>query len=358
MTPSPHADRRRRPALLGRLPCLLALCASAAAFAADPPPTVITSDSGEARSTDTETTSLFQGHVVVTGNDIRIECDRLEVISARSGDKSDTIGTQSSFKYILATGHVHIVQGVREASCGRAEVLPQENRITLTGSPVVTDRGNGTVFTGEPLVLYRNQRRVTGEHVRITAPPVKDLGLRQNEPPPPPPGNPSPAVPEAPSPPSSLRTENLVKTYGRAWSSTASTCDIEAGEVVGLLGPNGAGKTTIFYMIVGPVPATPGRVLLDSHDITRLRMHKRARLGSATCPRSPRSSASSRSTENILAIVEVIGVPRRERAARVRHHLDELGPRHVASRKPTRSPVASAGAWRSPARWSPGRSSS
>jgi lipopolysaccharide export system protein LptA len=170
--------------------CLLALVPlfrAPAAFAADPPPTVITSDSGEAQSTDSETTSFFRGHVVVNGNDIRIECDQLEVVSARTGDKTDTIGTQSSFKYILATGHVRIVQGLREAACARAEVIPQDNRITLTGQPVVTDHGNGTVFTGEPLILYRNQRRVTGEHVRITAPPIKDLGFDKNEPPPIPP---------------------------------------------------------------------------------------------------------------------------------------------------------------------------
>jgi lipopolysaccharide export system protein LptA len=179
----------RRPSLL----CLLALAAvpcAPRASAAGPPPTVITSDSGEAQSTDNETTSYFRGNVIVTGNDLRIECDQLEVISARTGDKADTIGTQSSFKYILATGHVRIVQGLREAVCARAEVLPQENRITLTGQPVVTDHGNGTVFTGEPLILYRNQRRVTGEHVRITAPPIKDLGFDKNEPAPLPPRQP------------------------------------------------------------------------------------------------------------------------------------------------------------------------
>jgi hypothetical protein len=79
------------------------------------------------------------------------------------------------------------VQGDREAVCGAAEVLPQENKITLTDHPVVTDHGNGTVFAGEPLILYRNQRRVTGEHVHITAPPIRDLGFDKNEPPPKPP---------------------------------------------------------------------------------------------------------------------------------------------------------------------------
>jgi lipopolysaccharide export system protein LptA len=162
--------------------CQLLPWSLSSARAADLPATVITSDSGEARSTDTETTSLFKGHVVVTGTDIRIDCDQLEVISSRSGDKTDTIGRQNSFKYILATGHVRIAQGDREATCERAEVLPLDNKITLTGDPVVTDRGNGTVYSGERLILYRNQRLVTGEHVHITAPPIKDLGFDKNEP--------------------------------------------------------------------------------------------------------------------------------------------------------------------------------
>jgi lipopolysaccharide export system protein LptA len=185
MTASATSVRTRT--LCGRLLALALFVAPARAPAAAPPPTIITSDNGEAQSTDTETTSHFNGHVVVVGNDIHIECDHLEVISARSGDKSDTIGTQSSFKYILATGHVHIAQGDREATCGRAEVLPLDNKITLTEGPVVTDRGNGTTYSGEPLVLYRNERRVTGEHVHITAPPIKDLGFDKNQPPPPPP---------------------------------------------------------------------------------------------------------------------------------------------------------------------------
>lgn len=56
--------------------------------------------------------------------------------------------------------------------------------------------------------------------------------------------------------------------------------DIHSGEVVGLLGPNGAGKTTAFYMIVGLIPCDEGRIILDGEDLTRLPMHRRARLGS------------------------------------------------------------------------------
>lgn len=171
------------------LPCLL-LCASAPLLrAADTPgsDTVIEARSFDSQSTDTQTVSVFTGNVTVTGNDIRITCDRLEVTSLRSGAQADVIGKQERFKSLVATGTVRIVQGDREATCERAEVLPGEDKITLTGRPMVVDRGNNSTATGEPLVLHRGQRRVDGTNVRITLPPIKDLGFDTNQPPPAPP---------------------------------------------------------------------------------------------------------------------------------------------------------------------------
>src|ERR1700689_2157231 len=75
---------------------------------------------------------------------------------------------------------------------------------------------------------------------------------------------------------STIVTEGLSKTYGQRTVVGGVDLRISGGEVVGLLGPNGAGKTTIFYMMVGLVPATGGRVLLNDHDITHLLMHRRA----------------------------------------------------------------------------------
>jgi lipopolysaccharide export system ATP-binding protein len=132
---------------------------------------------------------------------------------------------------------------------------------------------------------------------------------------------------------SSIQIEGLAKNYGARRVVNGVDLQIRAGEVVGLLGPNGAGKTTIFYMIVGLVPATAGRVLLDGRDITRLRMHQRARLGIGYLPQEPSVFRKLTVEENILAVVEVVGVPRRERAARVRQHLDELGLTSVARQK-------------------------
>jgi lipopolysaccharide export system ATP-binding protein len=105
------------------------------------------------------------------------------------------------------------------------------------------------------------------------------------------------------------------------------------GEVVGLLGPNGAGKTTTFYMIVGLITATEGNVCLDGADLTDLRMHQRARHGIGYLPQEPSVFRKLTVEENILAIVEAIGVPRRERPARVLAHLSELNLQHLGKQK-------------------------
>lgn len=135
------------------------------------------------------------------------------------------------------------------------------------------------------------------------------------------------------SPPAEIQTENLVRTFGPRTVVDGVNLRFTAGEVVGLLGPNGAGKTTTFYMIVGLVPATSGRVCLDGVDITRLRMHQRARHGIGYLPQEASVFRKLTVEENILAIVEAVGVPRRERRARVQAHLDELNLGHVARQK-------------------------
>ncbi len=132
---------------------------------------------------------------------------------------------------------------------------------------------------------------------------------------------------------SEIQTEGLVKTFGARTVVDGVNLHFRAGEVVGLLGPNGAGKTTTFYMIVGLIPATAGVVRIDGADITSLRMHERARRGVGYLPQEPSVFRKLTVAENILAIAEAIGVPRRERAARVQQHLDELSLGHVAHQK-------------------------
>ena len=175
----------------------LALLAFASLLRAQPAPapapaapeeTVITATKGEIWSNEagTETYAIFNGDVVVTGTNLRITCDRIEAIAVgkneNSAVKNSTARDVENFKKIIATGKVRIVQGDREANCERAEVLPRESKIILSGQPVVIDRGTGSVATGEPLVLLKDQRRVQGDNVKITFPPIPDLGFDKNAP--------------------------------------------------------------------------------------------------------------------------------------------------------------------------------
>ena len=130
-----------------------------------------------------------------------------------------------------------------------------------------------------------------------------------------------------------IRTEGLVKIYGQRPVVNGVNINVQAGEVVGLLGPNGAGTTTTFYMVVGLVPATTGRVFIHGQDATHLRMHRRARLGVGYLPQESSIFRKLTVAENILAIVETLPVPSRERPALVAHHLAELSLSHLAKQK-------------------------
>jgi len=131
----------------------------------------------------------------------------------------------------------------------------------------------------------------------------------------------------------SIVTEGLVKTYGARAVVDGVDLQINGGEVVGLLGPNGAGKTTTFYMIVGLIPATRGRVLLNGEEITKLKMHERARRGIGYLPQEASVFRKLTVEENIMAILEAIHVPRRERKARMNEHIEELSLGHVSKQK-------------------------
>ena len=76
-----------------------------------------------------------------------------------------------------------------------------------------------------------------------------------------------------------LRTENLVKIYGKRTVVNNVSFDVKQGEIVGLLGPNGAGKTTSFYMTTGLVVPNGGRVFIDDEEITSLAVYEHARAG-------------------------------------------------------------------------------
>ena len=148
-------------------------------------PTVITSTKMEMWSTDTETRSIFQQNVVVTGTNLKMTCDKLDVTAIRLDDqknKDATLATVDKFKTLIATGNVHIVQGDREVTCGRAEVFPVEDRIVLTEKPVVVDNSGPYTATGDCIVLLRGERRVFGDNIRAQFQPISDLGFDKDKP--------------------------------------------------------------------------------------------------------------------------------------------------------------------------------
>ena len=121
-----------------------------------------------------------------------------------------------------------------------------------------------------------------------------------------------------------LRTEKLVKEYRQRRVVNGISITVAPGEIVGLLGPNGAGKTTTFNIVVGVVKPEAGRVRFQDRDITRLPMHKRARLGIGYLTQEPSVFRKLTVEENILAILETCKMKRDERVVRLKYLLEEL----------------------------------
>ena len=104
---------------------------------------------------------------------------------------------------------------------------------------------------------------------------------------------------------SELRAESLGKRYRSRQVVNGLSLEVHSGEVVGLLGPNGAGKTTAFYMIVGLVACDAGRIWLDGRELTRLPMHRRAKLGLGYLPQEASVFRKLSVEDNIRAILEL-----------------------------------------------------
>jgi len=144
--------------------------------------------------------------------------------------------------------------------------------------------------------------------------------------PPPPPRQPRPATPGPRTGPGKLlQARALTKSYGRRVVVRHVDVEIRTGEVVGLLGPNGAGKTTTFYMVVGLTRPDSGQVFLGGQDLTGLPMYLRAREGIGYLPQEASVFRKLSAEENVLAILETLGLPPAEQRARARALLDELG---------------------------------
>lgn len=130
-----------------------------------------------------------------------------------------------------------------------------------------------------------------------------------------------------------LKSENLVKVYGKRCVVNNVSIEIKQGETVGLLGPNGAGKTTTFYMIVGMIRPNSGQILFGDADITSLPMYRRARKGIAYLAQEASVFRHLSVQDNLLAILETLPLTKKQRVEKAFHLMEELNIARLAKNK-------------------------
>ncbi len=130
-----------------------------------------------------------------------------------------------------------------------------------------------------------------------------------------------------------LNVKNLVKQLGGKPIVNGLSFTINPGEIVGLFGPNGAGKTTAFYMIVGLISPDQGGVFLKDTEVTHLPMHKRAQMGLGYLTQEPSVFRELTVEENILCILELLPLSKKELTARLNQLLQELHLEHIRKKK-------------------------
>lgn len=130
-----------------------------------------------------------------------------------------------------------------------------------------------------------------------------------------------------------LETKQLRKTYKGRTVVDGVSITIGRGEIVGLLGPNGAGKTTTFYMTVGVISPDSGQIFFRGEEITGLPMYQRARLGIGYLSQEPSIFRKLTVEENIMAILETLDIPQKERDVRLKSLLKELDIEYLAKSK-------------------------
>jgi len=130
-----------------------------------------------------------------------------------------------------------------------------------------------------------------------------------------------------------LETKGLVKKYGQRRVVDGLDISVNRSEIVGLLGPNGAGKTTTFYMIVGIIKPTEGKVFFDEEDISKKSIHERCRIGMGYLAQEASVFRNLTVEQNIMAILETMKLSPRERKRRLESLLEELNIAHLAKSK-------------------------
>ena len=130
-----------------------------------------------------------------------------------------------------------------------------------------------------------------------------------------------------------LRSEEIKKVYKDRMVVKGVNIHVKSGEIVGLLGPNGAGKTTSFYMLVGFIRPTSGKVVIDNDDVTQLPMFKRARHGLGYLAQEPTIFKGLTIEENLLAVLERIESNKTVQKRRVEELLEEFGLTRLAKQK-------------------------
>jgi len=121
-----------------------------------------------------------------------------------------------------------------------------------------------------------------------------------------------------------LKSQNLIKKYGRRTVVKGVSLEVNQGEIVGLLGPNGAGKTTTFYMTVGFIQPNEGNVFLDDENITDLPMYKRAQKGIGYLPQEPSVFRKLSVEHNIKAVLEMTKLSKAEQKDKLENLIEEF----------------------------------
>ncbi len=130
-----------------------------------------------------------------------------------------------------------------------------------------------------------------------------------------------------------IRAESLVKTYKGRKVVDGVSISVNKGEVVGLLGPNGAGKTTSFYIIVGMIRADGGKVYINSREISKKPMHKRARMGVGYLPQEASIFRKLSVQDNIMAVLQTTPLNREQRKYRLQQLMEEFRIDHLRKNK-------------------------